>query len=236
MSMQKNSSKCWYKFACHEMSKKGFRKGFLCVLLAGMMNSTMAESKFRTDYYEPNVMQREGLAFLRIIGSPCALFTEGAQWYNENNAAGDQNPLAFIAGMCWFGVPVMCMEIIGGTCELVTFQQFKSCAYPWEINDNNERTVEMLRSYAEERAQEAGNVQQEYGAVSYSQCSGQKTVRQVQVQPTRKEKPRIKHSSCHGTGTCNICKGKGFVGANMKCTGCGGTGICRACRGSGYAN
>lgn len=49
-------------------------------------------------------------------------------------------------------------------------------------------------------------------------------------------KPRVKHSYCHGSGICQICKGKGRVGADMKCTGCGGTGRCRACHGSGWAN
>ena len=58
----------------------------------------------------------------------------------------------------------------------------------------------------------------------------------VQSSTRSSVKPRMKHSYCHGSGICQICKGKGYVGADMKCTGCGGTGRCQACHGSGWAN
>lgn len=43
---------------------------------------------------------------------------------------------------------------------------------------------------------------------------------------------RVNHSSCRGTGECNISKGKVRVGT-LICRGCGGDGICRPCGGKG---
>jgi len=55
------------------------------------------------------------------------------------------------------------------------------------------------------------------------------------VQKKSGVKPRVNHSSCNGTGTCPICRGRLKVGGKT-CTGCGGSGRCRACGGRGYVN
>ncbi len=231
------------------------------VLVFGL--TAKGESKFRAENYEPTIAQREGLALLRIIGSPLSLFTEGAQYFNENKeATGDGNPMYFVVGMCLQGSFVTCFEAAGGVLELVSFQQFKSFAYPWEVDENDAKMVAIIR---ENREKERISKEQESasdfigevlgaaagaaaGAAVESAVSGKHHRRTQPVYanggggtPSRQSSggnagasQRVRHSYCHGTGTCQICHGKGTVGAGKRCI-CGGSGRCSACGGTGYA-
>ena len=243
-------------------------KSFVIVimLVLGTMHVT-AESKFRNDDFEPTIVQRSGLALLRIVSSPLSLFTEGVQYYNENQeATGESNPFYFVVGMCLQGSFVTCFEAVGGCLELISFQQFKSFAYPWEIDENDARMVNIIREDRErERLQEEMKPESNFigemigaaaGAAVGTAISGKH-----QTQPSRivtggskspssyssgsrsNIKPLVRHSSCHGTGKCNVCNGNGYVGrivttqdkTRLRCRSCGGSGICRPCNGTGYA-
>ena len=222
------------------------------------------ESKFRAEDYNPTIAQREGLAFLRIIGSPLSLFTEGAQYFNENKeATGDGSPIYFIVGMCLQGPFVTCFEAAGGVLELVSFQQFKSFAYPWEVDENDAKMVATIRENREkERLRQEQEPESDFigemlgaaagaaaGAAVESAVSGKHHRRTQPVYvnsgggtPSRQSSggnanpsQRAIHSYCHGTGTCQICHGKGTVaGGSKKCV-CGGSGRCSGCNGTGYA-
>lgn len=220
----------------------------------------MAESRFRDDDFQPTLAQRSGLAFLRIIGSPLSLFTEGIQSFNEyKEATGESNPINFVVGMAIAGPVVTCFEATGGVLELISFQQFKSFAYPWEVDENDPRMVETIRKNRErERLQKEKEPESDFigeiigaaagaaaGAAteaaingrhrssSSSYVTGSGTSTSGYSSGSTNVRPRVRHSSCGGTGRCNICKGKGTVGAGKRCV-CGGSGICRPCNGTGY--
>lgn len=245
---------------------KNVVKAVVIAQLAVSSLFAMAKSRFRDDSFEPTVAQRSGLAFLRIIGSPLSFFTEGAQYFNENKEATGENSLIyFVAGMCVQGSFVSCFEATGGVLELISFQQFKSFAYPWEIDENDAGMVKRIREDRErERLQKEMESESDFvrdllveaagvaaGAAvsgkhrSSSTCyvaggggSGYSSCSRTNV------RPRVRHSSCGGSGRCNICKGAGYVGSirttqdktRLRCRGCGGSGSCRACNGTGYAN
>lgn len=235
------------------------KKMMIGVMVALSAVLTQAESKFRAPSYEPNVLQREGLALLRIVGSPLSFFTEGAQSYNEHReATGSANPFSFIGGFVVCGPFVTCFEAVGGICELVTFQQFKSFAYPWEVDANDQEMVKYIREREEEErlaretTPKSDFVGELIGAAAGAAAGaavesafghhGRGSVQTVSCGGSSGGSPRgsrkIRHSSCNGTGQCNVCHGKGYLGsdptnARLKCRSCGGSGRCCACNG-GY--
>lgn len=230
--------------------------GALTVLLAVQVN---AESAFRASGYEPNVLQREGLALLRVVCSPLSFFTEGAQSYNEHSeATGSANPFSFIGGFVVCGPFVTCFEAVGGVCELVSFQQFKSCAYPWEVDANDQKMVKYIRErekeerLASETTPKSDFVGELIGAAAGAAAGaavesafghhGGGTVQVISCGGSSgghsSGSRKIRHSSCNGTGFCNVCHGKGYLGLDpkntrLKCRSCGGSGRCCACNG-GY--
>ena len=233
------------------------KKIMLGALVALSVVLVHAESKFRAPGYEPTVLQREGLALMRIVGSPLSFFTEGVQFYNENlEATGSSNPFSFIGGFTVGGPFMTCFEAIGGVCELISFQQFKSCGYPWEISPNDPKSVARIRESKErerfEREAASGSdfigeligvaAGAAVGAVVSSahghHGSAAKASYNVPVGNSSRGSRRVRHSSCNGTGRCNVCNGKGYLGsdptnARLRCRSCGGSGSCCACNG-GY--
>ena len=243
-------------------SKKGFR--FDYKILASMNNSIKsmvfmigmifmgvmsvhADSRFRDENFKPTIAQRSGLALLRIVGSPLSMFTEGVQYFNEyEEATGRSSVLHFVGGMCIQGSVVACLELVGGSLELITFQQFKSFAYPWEIDENDPDMVRIIKESEEQKLLSESDSSSEYSSSqSYkSGVSRKGSSSSFSYNSGTRVKPRVRHSSCRGTGRCNICKGKGYVGSirtlqdqnRLRCRGCGGSGSCSACGGSGYSN
>ena len=185
---------------------------FTCVA----MTEAKAMSRFREESYQPNVLQREGLALLRIVGSPAALITEGEQFYEEYSAAcGKKMPFSFLTGSV-IGCFVMGFEIIGGTVELISFQQIKSWAYPWEFDEPDQESIARMREDMENESSDDGDFVADVvgaavgAAVEESMNKGsRRSGRNVTTSggggaSKSKAKPRVRHSSCGGTGTCPI--------------------------------
>lgn len=130
------------------------------LVVAGCVVETVAGkvSSFREESYNPSWAEREGLAFLRVVTTPLVYFTQAAQYLSETSEAnGTVTPddvfittpvVASITGSIF-----ACGEIVVGVGEMVTGQQLKSFAYPWEIKPNDPATVARIRERtAQERA------------------------------------------------------------------------------------
>lgn len=142
------------------------KKMMMTVLAAAgcVAGAIAAGSPLREEGYNPSFGEREGLAFLRVVTTPLVYFTQAAQHLSETQeATGTITPddlfittpvVASITGSIF-----ACGEIVVGLGEMVTGQQLKSFAYPWEVQPNNPATVARLRSQAEQRqyAQESGD-------------------------------------------------------------------------------
>lgn len=189
---------------------------------------------------EPNAFERQGLAFSRILCSPLNMVGFTAA---ECENIGGASVILFPVICCWTipaGAIAMTGDVITGTFEMLFWQQFKNVRYPWDsfnyeaakpyCDFTKTLLIVGLAATAEGAAQGAAD-SISGGSSSYSPSYSNSSYSSSRS----KERPRVKHSSCRGTGTCNICKGKGYVGTNKRCV-CGGSGICRPCGGSGYAN
>lgn len=223
------------------MKRSGFMAIAMGIVFAGCVTDGNV-SEVRKNYYEPGMAEREGLALSRILTSPYSIvgFT-----YADCKRAGTWAPILFPFDLLKT-VPAGCLaagaDILTGTTELLTFHQFKDVSYPWESFDKRKSDKwgePVLCVYACALA----------GAAEGLANSSSSSYNSTYTPPTtstannggsypggRKPKPRVKHSYCHGTGTCQICHGKGTVaGGSKKCV-CGGSGRCIACNGTGYAN
>lgn len=215
---------------------------------------------------EHSALAKEGLALTRIITSPVNIvgFTCAKC---EGTGAGAVIVAPFALALeCFPGTMAMCTDILTGTTELLTCQQFDRVAYPWESFDKRRaekwdeifsKTLDGVAEASEKAAVVANSVNE---AANPSRAEPTPVVMTTTVAPdsrgsvttssdaatvgssttakstttVTKPRPRVRHSSCGGTGKCPICRDRRVVGGK-KCTGCGGTGVCRACRGSGYA-
>lgn len=207
-------------------------------------------AKVRESYYEPGICEREGLALARILTSPYNMvghtYGEYRRWCEEYPLRSIALPLVSIPSGCL----AACADILTGTTEMLTFQQFKSVSYPWESFDKakSKKWAEpVIITYA-------------VAAVALAACAAAENDCDCDAPPPPPPPPghdsvaptggrasgshakqRVRHSSCNGTGKCNICHGKGYLGndpknSRLRCRGCGGSGRCRPCGGTGYAN
>lgn len=206
-----------------------------------------------------SVLETEGLALARIVTSPVNIvgFTV-AQCEGTGAGAVIIAPLALVTS-CLPGTLATCTDILTGTGEMLTFTRSSRVAYPWESFDKEraEKWEEMTMKILDGAAKVSGSAAKvandldrtahpnryspsvetppspaatgEGDVAPSSGSNGRKT-----VSSGPKVKPRVRHSSCGGTGKCPICRNRRVVGGKT-CTGCGGSGLCRACRGSGYA-
>ena len=197
-------------------------------------------SEVRKSYYETGIAEREGLALARIVTSPYSIvgFT-----YADCKRAGAWAPILFPFDLLKT-VPAGCLaagaDILTGTTELLTFHQFKDVSYPWESFDKEKSDKwgePVLVVYACALAGAAEGLANSSSGYSPTHSSTTTTTSNGGGSSSGgyKPKPRVKHSYCHGTGTCQICHGKGTVGTGKRCI-CGGSGRCSACNGTGYAN
>lgn len=249
--------------------------GIVKVLSLGAMALLSAASSaqgWRDESFSPNFLEREGMAICRIVGSPCSIVTlPCGMWRDEMNAHDGKVDPFYAVLMPPFGLVGGCLctglEICVGTAELLTFQQFKSQTYPWELPKAtekeeylaNERKYEAMgrelakdvMDSAKEAAFDAAvqsasaGIQRGIGLEPAAIAPAGATASPVATAATggasKNPKPRMRHSSCGGTGICNVCKGNGFLGSDpgndrLRCRSCGGSGRCRACGGSGWAN
>lgn len=195
---------------------------------------------------EPNALERQGLAFSRIICSPLNMVGFTAA---ECKNIGGASVILFPFICCWTipaGAIAMTGDVAAGTFEMLFWQQFKKVRYPWDSFDyeaakpycdfTKKLLIVGLTAAAEGAAQGAVD------SISGKSSSYSRSYSRSSYSSSRsKTRSRVKHSSCHGTGTCNICKGKGYLGndpdnTRLRCRGCGGSGSCRPCGGSGFAN
>lgn len=184
---------------------------------------------------EPGALERQGLAFSRIICSPLNMvgFTVA-----ECENIGGASAILFPFICCWTipaGALAMTGDVITGTFEMLFWQQFKSVTYPWDsfnyeaakpYCDFTKALLVAALTGAAEGAVEGAVSGATGSSSSYTSSSSSYSG------SSSKRFARAKHSSCRGTGICNICKGKGRVGADKRCV-CGGSGICRPCNGTG---
>ena len=186
----------------------------------------------------PNPLERQGLAFSRILCSPLNMlgFTVA-----ECKNMGGASVILFPFICCWTipaGAIAMSGDVITGTFEMLVWQQFKSVRYPWDsfnyeaakpYCDVSKTLLLVALAGAADGASQytADSASSRYASHSGSHASCSSSSHSSHS--GSRIRPRVMHSSCHGTGRCNICKGKGYVGANKRCI-CGGSGICRACR------
>lgn len=207
-------------------------------------------SKVRESWYETGILEREGLALARVVTSPYSIvgFT-----YADCKKLGAASVLLLPFDLLLTvpaGCLAACADILTGTGELLAFHQFKDVSYPWESFDREkskewERPVIVMYCAALAGAAEgtASALAGGSGRASSSSTSyhASDTANDTASETGAKPKPRLKHSSCNGSGKCHICRGRGFLGSDpgnsrLRCRGCGGTGNCRACNGTGYAN
>lgn len=196
-------------------------------------------SKVRESWYEPSVFEREGLALARIVTSPYSIVGFTYADCKKFGAAGVLVAPFDLLLTAPAGCLAACADILTGTGELLTFHQFKSVSYPWESFDREKsKTWEepVVIMYCAALAGAAAGAADALIGGSGSTSSSSYVPSESSGGGGGKARPRVQHSYCHGSGICQICKGKGHVGAGMKCTGCGGTRRCRACHGSGWAN
>lgn len=220
--------------------KKNLMVIAICAALAGCVTDGSV-SEVRKSHYETEIAEREGLALARIVTSPYSIvgFT-----YADCKRAGAWAPILFPFDLLKT-VPAGCLaagaDIMTGTAELLTFHQFKDVSYSWESFDKakSDKWGEpvlvvyacALAGAAEGLASSAGS----YSSTTHSSTTATASNNGSSSSGGRNPKPRVKHSYCHGTGTCQICHGKGTVGAGKRCI-CGGSGRCSACNGTGYNN
>ena len=209
---------------------------------------------------EASVLENEGLALMRIVASPVNIvgFT-----YAECEGAGAGGVILAPLSLAVESLPgalAACADVLTGTTELLTCQHFDHVAYPWDSFDKRQvekwnEIFDKVLDAAVETSDKVAVVANDINDVAnssrgrstsavtgtpVSSGSGQGTMASGGTTTggnpatVAKPKPRVRHSSCGGTGKCPICRDRRIV-AGRKCIGCGGTGICRACRGSGYA-
>ena len=207
-------------------------------------NTTCSDSETAMEEVSsaPNALERQGLAFSRILCSPLNMlgFTVA-----ECENIGGASVILFPFICCWTlpaGAIATTGDVITGTFEILFWHQFKSVRYPWDsfnyeaakpYCDFTKALLIIGLSAAAQGAAEgvSGGTPSRSPTYSGSYYSNSPS----------KERVRVRHSSCNGTGVCNICKGKGYLGndpdnARLRCRGCGGSGNCSPCRGSGYVN
>ena len=217
------------------------------ILLAGCVTDGEV-SKVRKSYYEPRIMEREGLALARIVTSPYSIvgFT-----YADCKRCGNWWPVVLPFDL-FKTVPAGCfvasIDILVGSVEFLTFQQFKDVSYSWESFDkvkSDKYGNPIVEFYANVvLAAIEGLANADYSSSNNSNLPKDTSSFSNKTQSNPNSSPRVRHSSCRGTGRCNICKGKGYVGSirtlqdqnRLRCRGCGGSGSCSACGGSGYSN
>lgn len=198
-------------------------------------------STVRRSYYEPGIAEREGLALSRIVTSPYSIvgFT-----YADCKRAGAWAPILFpfdLLKTVPAGSLAACADILTGTVELLTFHQFKDVSYPWESFDtakSDKWGEPVLFVYACALAGAAeGLANSSSGSGStYTSSTTSTSNNDGASSGGHKPRPRVMHSYCHGTGTCQICHGKGTVAGGRKKCVCGGSGRCSGCHGTGFAN
>lgn len=114
-----------------------FLLGF--VILTGCTTDPFGEytpTGVRAENYNPDVLTREGLAFSRILTSPIViphLMAHG--WHTTKDRDVLTRSFTFLANGITLGPFIIAEEIVVGTLEMLTFQQFKSSFYPWETFD-----------------------------------------------------------------------------------------------------
>jgi len=215
----------------------------ICFLFTGCATADSTEAQDNTEITteevasEPNALARQGLAFSRIICSPLNMvgFTVA-----ECENIGGASVILFPIICCWTipaGAIAMTGDVITGLFEMLFWQQFKNVTYPWDSFD-----YEIARPYCNFTktllivglaGAAEGATQGAIDGISGGSSSYTPTQNYSGSQKSR-YRPKVRHSSCGGTGKCNICKGRGSVGG--KTCVCGGSGLCRPCGGSGYAN
>lgn len=225
------------------MSMNNVVKCFLIVFVGISFSGCVTDgkvSKVRERYHNPTLLEREGLALARIVTSPYSIvgFT-----YADCKRCGNWWPLVFpfdLLKTIPAGCFVATIDVLVGSAELLTFQQFKDVSYSWESFDSvksDKYGKPIVEFYCVVLlAAVEGLATADYsGSLNNSNSSKKTSVIKSGTQNNAKPRPRVNHSSCRGTGICNICSGNGRVGT-LTCRGCGGSGICRPCGGKGYVD
>lgn len=228
----------------------------MLIVLIGLCAGTA----WASEYEVSSPVAKEGMALSRIALSPVNIIGHAYAQIEHHGAAGVVLSPIFIVAAVPGGTMATCCDIFTGLGEMLTFEQSLRVKYPWESFDYEAsdrwmdvayKTMEILGEVAD-KTQEAssqfdsvkhrgGSTTTQAGAVASPQPSDGNAVSPTYGSTGKrpgnsgpKVKPRVRHSSCGGSGICPICRGRRIVG-DKKCIGCGGSGRCRACGGSGYA-
>lgn len=202
--------------------------GCRSVETAGSTENTTEESS-----YDPNPMERQGLAFSRMLCSPLNLlgFTVA-----ECENIGSASIILFPFICCWTipaGAIAMTGDIITGTTEMLFWQQFKTVRYPWD-SFNYEAAkpycdfTKILFLAALAGAAE-GTAQGTADAVVASNTDHSPSYTPAPSGNCSRRQSRSSSSYTRSSGPCRICRGKGYLGndpnnSRLRCRGCGGSG------------
>lgn len=228
----------------------------MLIVLIGLCTGTA----WARGYEVSNPMAKEGMALSRIALSPVNIIGHAYAQIEHHGTAGVILSPIFIVGAVPGGVMATSCDILTGLGEMLTLEQCNRVSYPWQSFDYEAsdrwmeiayKTLEIIGEVAEKTEKvsndinsikhKGGSTTTQTGAASASQPSDGNSVSPTYgstgTRPGNsgpKVKPRVRHSSCGGSGICPICRGRRIVG-DKKCIGCGGSARCRACGGSGYA-
>lgn len=182
---------------------------------------------------EPNALERQGLAFSRILCSPLNMVGFTAA---ECENIGGASVILFPVICCWTipaGAIAMTGDVITGTFEMLFWQQFKNVRYPWDsftyeaakpyCDFTKALLIAGLIGAAEGAAQGAADAATESvtGSSSYTPAPSYSS--------SSSRRRSSSSSSYKSSGICHICKGKGHLGNDpdnirLRCRGCGGSG------------
>ena len=201
--------------------------------------------------YFPNYAEKSALGAARVLASPVSMVGFTCAEIEDTYPA---STILFPLMACYTipaGAVAMCGDILVGTAEMLTCTQCTSVRYPWESfsvdetkewRENSRAVGLVMAGIMLEATAETLNQQNSSSSTTtttqnttYNQSNNNNNNNNVSNQSKKyKPRPRVKHSYCHGTGICQGCHGKGYVGKDMRCTMCYGSGRC-VC-GDGWAN
>lgn len=192
--------------------------------------------------YFPTYAEKSALGAARILASPVSMVGFTSAEIEDKYPA---SAILFPFMACYTipaGAVAMCEDILVGTVEMLTCTQCTDIRYPWEsfsVEDtkewrDNSRAVGLvmagilLEATAEALKEQGSSTNTtDTQNVSYTQSNNNNNNNNNNVsQKKYKPRPRVQHSYCHGTGKCQGCHGKGYVGKDMRCTMCYGSGNC----------
>ena len=182
---------------------------------------------------EPNALERQGLAFSRILCSPLNMVGFTAA---ECENIGGASVILFPFICCWTlpaGAIAMTGDVITGTFEMLFWHQFKNVRYPWDSF-----TYEAAKPYCDftKALLIAGLIGATEGAAQgAAEAATESVTSSSSYTPapsysTSSSRRRSRSSSSYkSSGVCHICNGRGHLGndpnnSRLRCRGCGGSG------------